>query len=246
MATISAMVPIDLEEVVEMVLETKEVKAQDKGEVATIATKKVTSLRMMVDMFGSNLKGKAIGGGNVSHDSITITNVEHVSGLAFNLISVGVRSCQYVVSSKPSFQRASKEPTKVEFRKTLLSYVWSRESSYRGNFYTLIVIDDHSNYTWVVFVESKDDVLDKFQILCKRLENLHDCSIVSIKTNHLSKFNKLQFGSFCEQHGMSYNLLGPFTSQSNEIVERTHHKLRKMSHAMLDEQSIPKSFGVMH
>ncbi|GJZ76749.1 retrotransposon protein [Tanacetum coccineum] len=28
-------------------------------------------------------------GGNITHDSITITNVEHVSGLAFNLISVG-------------------------------------------------------------------------------------------------------------------------------------------------------------
>ncbi|GKA61176.1 retrovirus-related pol polyprotein from transposon TNT 1-94 [Tanacetum coccineum] len=40
-------------------------------------------------VFRSNLKGKVIGGGNTLHDSITIINVEHVSGLAFNLISVG-------------------------------------------------------------------------------------------------------------------------------------------------------------
>ncbi|GJS62804.1 hypothetical protein Tco_0677368 [Tanacetum coccineum] len=40
-------------------------------------------------VFGSNLKGKVVGGGNITHDSITITNVEHVSGLAFNLINVG-------------------------------------------------------------------------------------------------------------------------------------------------------------
>ncbi|GJT99184.1 retrovirus-related pol polyprotein from transposon TNT 1-94 [Tanacetum coccineum] len=40
-------------------------------------------------IFRSNLKGKVIGGGNISHDSIAITNVEHVNGLAFNLISVG-------------------------------------------------------------------------------------------------------------------------------------------------------------
>ncbi|GJZ24336.1 retrovirus-related pol polyprotein from transposon TNT 1-94 [Tanacetum coccineum] len=40
-------------------------------------------------IFGSNLKGKVVGGGNITHDSITITNVEHVSGLAFNLISIG-------------------------------------------------------------------------------------------------------------------------------------------------------------
>ncbi|GKB33806.1 hypothetical protein Tco_0873207 [Tanacetum coccineum] len=38
-------------------------------------------------VFGSNLKGKVISEGNISHDSIKITNVEHVSGLAFNLIS---------------------------------------------------------------------------------------------------------------------------------------------------------------
>ncbi|GJV78329.1 retrovirus-related pol polyprotein from transposon TNT 1-94 [Tanacetum coccineum] len=108
--------------------------------------------------------------------------------------------------------------------------------SYGGNFYTLMIVDDHSNYTWAVFVESKDDVLDKFKILCKKLEKLHDCSIV---TNRHSEFDKLQFGSFCDQHGMPYNLLGLFTSQSSEIVERTHRKLRKMSRAMLDEQSIP-------
>ncbi|GKA40597.1 retrovirus-related pol polyprotein from transposon TNT 1-94, partial [Tanacetum coccineum] len=36
----------------------------------------------------SNLKGKVVGGCNITHDSITITNVEHVSGLAFKLISV--------------------------------------------------------------------------------------------------------------------------------------------------------------
>ncbi|GJZ79275.1 retrovirus-related pol polyprotein from transposon TNT 1-94 [Tanacetum coccineum] len=111
--------------------------------------------------------------------------------------------------------------------------------SYEGNFYTLMIVDDYLNYTWVVFVESKEDVLEKFKILCKRLENLHDCSIASIVINHSSEFDKLQSGSFYEQRGMSYNLSGPFTSQLNEIVERTHRKLRKMSRAMLDSKSNP-------
>ncbi|GJY35401.1 hypothetical protein Tco_0420779 [Tanacetum coccineum] len=39
-------------------------------------------------VFGSNLKGKVVGGGNITHDFITITNVEHVSDPAFNLVSV--------------------------------------------------------------------------------------------------------------------------------------------------------------
>ncbi|GJY00935.1 retrovirus-related pol polyprotein from transposon TNT 1-94 [Tanacetum coccineum] len=109
------------------------------------------------------------------------------------------------------------------------------------DFYTLMIVDDHLNYTWVMFVESKEDVLGKFKILCKNLENLHDCSIVSIVTNHSSEFDKLQFGSFCEQHGMSYNLSGLFTSQSSEIVERTHRNkacIRLNKETMRIEESL--------
>ncbi|GJX55367.1 retrovirus-related pol polyprotein from transposon TNT 1-94 [Tanacetum coccineum] len=226
-------------------------------------------------VFGSNLKGRVIGRGNITHDSITITNVEHFSGLSFNLISVvkghrrnglytfklGDNSKQqiclaFVVDNsmlwhrrlghanmrlvqnlafkelvrnlpKLSFERhfcdayglGSQGNANTRTRKEVsttrvlellhLDLVGpSPIQSYRGNLYTLIIVDDHSNYTWVVLVESKKDVLE----------------------------------SVCEQHGMSYNLSGPFTSQSNEIVERTHRKLRKMSRAMIDEQSILQKF----
>nr|GEY10834.1 hypothetical protein [Tanacetum cinerariifolium] len=114
----------------------------------------------------------------------------------------------------------------------------SPTQSYRGNIYTLIIIDDHSNYTWVVFLKSKGDVLEKFRILCNKLENLHDCSIVLIVTNHSTECDKFKFGNFYEQHVKSNNLSGSFTSQSNEIVERIHRNLRKMSGAMLDGKFI--------
>ncbi|GJZ79218.1 retrovirus-related pol polyprotein from transposon TNT 1-94 [Tanacetum coccineum] len=39
-------------------------------------------------VFGSNLKGKIIGKGTISNDSLTISNVEHVDNLTFNLLSV--------------------------------------------------------------------------------------------------------------------------------------------------------------
>nr|GEY55775.1 retrovirus-related Pol polyprotein from transposon TNT 1-94 [Tanacetum cinerariifolium] len=251
-------------------------------------------------IFGSNLNGKVVGGGNITHDSITITNVMHVSGLAFNLISVGqlcdddcvvsftkvdctisknckmlakghrrngLYTCKLRDNSKQEICLASMVKNLTFWHRRLghanmrlvqnlasnelvrnlpkLScerhfcdtcdlgsqgnannrtrnevstsrvlellhldfYGPSPIQSYGGNFYTLIIVDGHSNYTWVVFVESNEDVLEKFKILCKKLENLHDCSIVSIVTNHSSKFDKLQFESFFEQHGMSNNLI---------------------------------------
>ncbi|GJX14638.1 retrovirus-related pol polyprotein from transposon TNT 1-94 [Tanacetum coccineum] len=39
-------------------------------------------------IFGSNLNGKIIDKGTISHDSLNITNVEHVDNLGFNLLSV--------------------------------------------------------------------------------------------------------------------------------------------------------------
>nr|GEW10897.1 integrase, catalytic region, zinc finger, CCHC-type, peptidase aspartic, catalytic [Tanacetum cinerariifolium] len=39
-------------------------------------------------IFGSNLKGKIIGKDTILNDSLTISNVEHVDNLAFNLLSV--------------------------------------------------------------------------------------------------------------------------------------------------------------
>ena len=38
--------------------------------------------------FGSKLKGNIIGKGTITHNSLTITNVEHVDNLGFNLLSI--------------------------------------------------------------------------------------------------------------------------------------------------------------
>ncbi|GJX36728.1 retrovirus-related pol polyprotein from transposon TNT 1-94 [Tanacetum coccineum] len=56
-------------------------------------------------VFGSNLKGKIIGKGTISNDSLTISNVEHVDNLAFNLLSVGQicdNKCQVLFTKEGS------------------------------------------------------------------------------------------------------------------------------------------------
>ncbi|GJS84779.1 zf-CCHC domain-containing protein [Tanacetum coccineum] len=137
-------------------------------------------------VFGRNLKGKVVGGVNITHDSIIITNVEHLSGLAFNLISVGDNSKQQIclasvvdnstlwhrrlghANMRLGSQGNANNRTRKEVSTTRVLELLHLDligpspiQSYSGNFYTLIIVDDHSNYTWVVFVESKDDVLQK-------------------------------------------------------------------------------------
>ena len=84
--------------------------------------------------------------------------------------------------------------------------------SYGGNFYTLVIVDDYSRYTWTLFLKTKNEAFNKFKTLGKSLQNLLGCSIVSIRTDHGREFdNEIQFGVFCDEHGISHalpNLMG--------------------------------------
>ncbi|GJV61729.1 retrovirus-related pol polyprotein from transposon TNT 1-94 [Tanacetum coccineum] len=70
--------------------------------------------------------------------------------------------------------------------------------SYRGNRYTLVIVDDYSRYTWTRFLKDKIESFDQFEIFSKKIQNQLGCTIVSIRTDHGREFdNEVQFGEFC-------------------------------------------------
>ncbi|GJR87192.1 retrovirus-related pol polyprotein from transposon TNT 1-94 [Tanacetum coccineum] len=115
--------------------------------------------------------------------------------------------------------------------------------SYGGNFYTLVIVDDYSRYTWTRFLKHKNEAFDHFEILSKNIQVQKGCPIISIRTDHGREFdNEVQFGAFCDANGITHNFLAPHTPQSNGVVERKNRTLQEMSRTMLDEQSIPQKF----
>jgi hypothetical protein len=49
----------------------------------------------------------------------------------------------------------------------------SRVHSMGGKWYVLVIVDDYSRYSWVLFLESKDQVFEHFRLLALRLNNEH-------------------------------------------------------------------------
>jgi hypothetical protein len=49
----------------------------------------------------------------------------------------------------------------------------SRVRSMGGKWYVLVIVDDYSRYSWVFFLESKDEVFEQFQSLALMLNNEH-------------------------------------------------------------------------
>nr|GEV33638.1 retrovirus-related Pol polyprotein from transposon TNT 1-94 [Tanacetum cinerariifolium] len=119
------------------------------------------------------------------------------------------------------------------------SAVWS----YKGNRYTLVIVDDYSRYTWTRFLMSKIKAFDQFKIYSRKIQNQLGCSIVSIRTDHDREFdNKVQFGEFCNANGTTHNFSALRTPQSNGVVERKNMTLQEMSRTMLNEQFLPQNF----
>ncbi|GJS83761.1 retrovirus-related pol polyprotein from transposon TNT 1-94 [Tanacetum coccineum] len=115
--------------------------------------------------------------------------------------------------------------------------------SYKGNHYTLVIVDDYSRYTWTRFLKDKTEAFDQFEIFSKKIQNQLGCTIVSIRTDHGREFdNEVQFGEFCNANGITHNFSALRTPQSNSVVERKNRTLQEMSRTMLNEQSLPQKF----
>ncbi|GJT21064.1 retrovirus-related pol polyprotein from transposon TNT 1-94 [Tanacetum coccineum] len=92
---------------------------------------------------------------------------------------------------------------------------------YGGNFYTLVIVDDYSRYTWTRFLKHKNEAFDHFEILSKKIQIQKGCPIISIRTDHGREFNnEVQFRAFCDANGITHNFSAPHTPQSNGVVEQ--------------------------
>jgi hypothetical protein len=64
----------------------------------------------------------------------------------------------------------------------------SRVRSIGGKWYVLIIVDDYSRYSWIFFLESKDQVFEHFRLLALRLNNEHPNCLKVIRSDNETEF----------------------------------------------------------
>ena len=84
--------------------------------------------------------------------------------------------------------------------------------SLKGKKYDLVIIDDYSRYTWVMFLAHKDESFTIFQKFYKKVTNEKNTTTLAIRSDHGTKFENSQFDKFCCDHGISHNFSTPRTS----------------------------------
>jgi transposase InsO family protein len=118
----------------------------------------------------------------------------------------------------------------------------SRVRSMGGKWYVLVIVDDYSCYSWVFFLENKDEVFEHFQSLALRLNNEHPNYLKAICSDNETEFRNASFDEFCLEHGIDQQFSTPRVSQQNGVVERKNRTLVEMARTMLDEHRTPRRF----
>jgi transposase InsO family protein len=98
----------------------------------------------------------------------------------------------------------------------------SRVRSMGGKYYVLVIIDDCSHYSWVFFLESKDQVFEHFRLLALRLNNEQPNCLKAIHSDNETEFRNASFNGFCRGHEIEQQFSAPHVLNKMELWnERT-------------------------
>jgi transposase InsO family protein len=118
----------------------------------------------------------------------------------------------------------------------------SRVRSMGGKWYVLVIVDNYSRYSWVFFLESKDQVFEHFWLLALRLNNEHPNCLKAIRNDNGTEFRNAFFDGFCLELGIEQQFSTPRVPQQNGVVERKNRTLVEMARTMFNEYGTPRRF----
>ena len=61
-----------------------------------------------------------------------------------------------------------------------------------GNLYCLVIVDDFSRYTWVMFLGDKGETLEIFKTFAKRAQREYNSPIVKIRSDNDTEFKNMK------------------------------------------------------
>jgi transposase InsO family protein len=82
-----------------------------------------------------------------------------------------------------------------------------------GKWYVLVIVDDYSRYSWVLFLESKDEVFEHFWSLTLMLNNEHPNYFNVIYSDNGIEFRNASFNQFYLEHGINHQFSTPRVPQ---------------------------------
>ena len=111
-----------------------------------------------------------------------------------------------------------------------------------GASYFLTFINDYTRYGYVQLIAHHYEALDCFKRFVAEVENQHEKSLKTLRTDHGHEYLSDQFKDLCEEKGICRQLTIPNTPQQNGVVERRNRTLLDMVRSMMAQANLPICF----
>ena len=108
--------------------------------------------------------------------------------------------------------------------------------------YALVIIDDYSKYTGVLFLHSKDETPQVVIDRIKLIELDSKFLVRAIRLDNGTKFKNAVLNDFCTDKGITRQYSAPRTPQQNGVVESQNRTLIEVARTTLSESRLPMYF----
>ena len=183
--------------------------------------------------------------GHPSIDRFRAT-VKSVYGMDVKVSQNSLKFCSSCVKGKQHRSKVGKGPAAraVEVLVKINSDLCGPMStnSHSGKRYFLTFICDHSRYTFVYFLKTKDEVFNKFLELERHLLNQFGITIKVIHPDGGGEFMSKKFLEYLAFKGILHQPSAPYTPQHNGVAERLNRSIMEMALTILDFSTLPRTF----
>jgi transposase InsO family protein len=81
------------------------------------------------------------------------------------------------------------------------------------NKYNLVIVDDYSHFTWVFFLQDKNETQEVLKKFLKRAQNKFDAKVKKIRSDNGTEFKNTQVEDFLDEEGIKHEFSAPYTPQ---------------------------------
>nr|GEV84640.1 retrovirus-related Pol polyprotein from transposon TNT 1-94 [Tanacetum cinerariifolium] len=114
-----------------------------------------------------------------------------------------------------------------------------RVESINGKRYVLVVVDDYSWYTWVFFLQSKDEASNVIIYFIKKTQGNLQLQVQRVRTDNGMEFKNKTLAKFFDEVGITQQFFAARTPQQNGIVERRNRTLVEAARTILSFVNLP-------
>nr|GFA06388.1 retrovirus-related Pol polyprotein from transposon TNT 1-94 [Tanacetum cinerariifolium] len=130
-------------------------------------------------------------------------------------------SCELSKSKRSSFKSKAVLNSKGRLNLLHMDYCGPmRVASINGKKYILVIVDDHSRYTWTLFLCSKDETPEVLKEFLTMIQRNLQASVITIRTDRGTEFLNKTLNAFFKEEGIEHQTATARTPKQNGVVER--------------------------